>query len=227
MPVRIPIAPELAALSDAAKARPGYFSVLDELIGKLPDRPLTVEEIRQRLKPNTMLNREGMQFPLKQNEIDYALEPVLGSLANARLFTPGKISPADLRNRVRNTRPEFNSVPTSEGSLDFSPHDYSQYSTQGPRRLPGHEGYFENLTTSPSFGETVSGHFTPDTLHFTRGSRHLIEPTDENQGTQMRLIDEKMIVQTRLMKNSLHFQKARIRISIPLNRLVCQMHGIK
>ncbi len=190
MPIKI--RPELAALAAHAKARPGFFSVLDELVQQMPDRPMTPEEIRQRLKPNTMLQREGMRFPLKQDEITYALDPVLNNTNWDTTFTQGRMSPRDLLSRVRRDRPEFSSIDTKEGSLPMNFQDFSEYSTRGPNRLPDYgekgPGYFESITESPDFGETMGSHFTPNTLMFTRGSRHQVEP---QQGSGiLRIIDE-------------------------------------
>lgn len=187
MPVKI--ARALAELRAAAKApREGYFSVLDELIGQMPDRPLSVEEIQQRLKPGRMLQREDMRFPLKQEEIDYALAPSLRDLSEA-------ITPANLRERVRQMRPGFHIDDVDETG------EYASYSTRGPNRLtgdmPDDHGYFASATGSSDFGQ-FGTHFADDTLSFSRGTRHEIEPrvSDESgnlpaqgRGT-LRLIDE-------------------------------------
>ncbi len=200
MPVKI--RPELQALRAAAKApRDGYFSVLDELITQLPDRPISVDELRQRLKPGRILKREDMNFPLKQEEIDYALEPVLKDLpslgrktldsAEAEDLLANRIRPERLKHFVRQRRPEF------EMDDVHNEAEYSRYTTQGPNRVSNHvpanandevdhfdEDYFATTTDSPNFGKH-SGHYNDGTISFSRGSRHELP-----EGGVLRLIDE-------------------------------------
>lgn len=183
MPVKID--PELAALRQAAKApREGFFSVLDELIGQLPEgRALSVDELRQRLKPGRTLERGGIKFPLKQAELDYALPELSQWSPELRIESRDR-----LRDFVRKRRPEF----VARDPIDDPTHtDYSQYSTKGPERFD----YFESVTDSPDFGEH-STHFTDNTLSFSRGTRHelpggWVDRNGQNHsGGVLRLIDE-------------------------------------
>lgn len=184
MPIKID--PELAALRQAAKApREGFFSVLDELIGQLPEgRALSVDELRQRLKPGRTLERGGIKFPLKQTELDYALPELSQWSPELRIESRDR-----LRDFVRKRRPEFTDARQDVEGLSAA--DYSNYSTHGPGRFD----YFENITESPDFGKH-STHFTDNTLSFSRGSRHelpggWVDRNGQNHsGGILRLIDE-------------------------------------
>jgi hypothetical protein len=84
----------------------GFFSTLDELIASAPFEENSIEQWRNYLKPGRVLEREGVRFPLKQEEIDYSglmrkdLEGIQSGLAN-------KWTKSELRQMIQGSRPDF------------------------------------------------------------------------------------------------------------------------
>lgn len=55
----------------------GFFSTLDELIQNSPQAQMPADQWQNYLRPGRVFNREGVNFPLKQEEIDYSGLPSL------------------------------------------------------------------------------------------------------------------------------------------------------
>jgi hypothetical protein len=143
---------------NAKAPRTGFFSVLDELVQDLPSgRDITEKELRERLKPNAKFRVDDMEWPLKQEEIDYVLNPALKGVP------PRGINRDNLLAVIRETRPMFESVSRQGNDLRFSP-----YRFEAENEVPG--SYLENITESPSFDEYAT-HFGPGTLSFSRGAQ--------------------------------------------------------
>jgi len=171
-----PIA-DLAERSRMARApREGYFSVLDELAQDLPqNREFSREEILQRLKAGNQFRVDDMSWPLRQEEIDYALLPALKD--------QDKLTAARLVDRIRANRPDFFSKYDPRASREGT--EYSTIDIKGPRHKP--ETYFESVTRSPNFG-TFYDHFGSDTLSWSRGAAHDIGTPEDPE--LLRLIVE-------------------------------------
>jgi len=54
--------------------QPGMFSTLDEAIKDAPFDVNSMEQWRKYLQPGRMVKREGVQFPLKKEELEYSLD---------------------------------------------------------------------------------------------------------------------------------------------------------
>lgn len=81
----------------------GFFSTLDELINNAPFEHGSPEQWQGYLKPGRALTREGVNFPLKAEELQYS------GLNDHFLANPGMpIAKQDLLSHLRTTRPEFN-----------------------------------------------------------------------------------------------------------------------
>lgn len=72
---------ELKEYANALAPQRGMFSTLDELVQQAPFEKGSVDQWRGYLKPGRMLKREGMEFPLKKEELEYALDPVIKNAA--------------------------------------------------------------------------------------------------------------------------------------------------
>jgi hypothetical protein len=120
---------ELDALREYANSlgpQKGFFSTLDELIDKAPFERAPVSEWRNYLKPGRMLKRDEVQFPLKQEELDYSeiqnilrgietggyqrmeqwQDPTLG-LDKQEFYDPSSLRREDLVSLLRAHRPRF------------------------------------------------------------------------------------------------------------------------
>lgn len=160
----------------------GFFSTLDELIGAAPQERMTVKQWREYLAPGRILEREGVKFPLKKEELEYSLPGYV--LKSDPVAYPGKdetfMTRDQLREITRRTRPGFR---RDMGLISGG--QYNSYSTQGPLRVD----YFESETESPDFGK-FDTHFTPETLSWHRGTRHDLAGDGYPGGGILRLIDE-------------------------------------
>lgn len=162
---------------NAKAPREGFFSVLDELIQDLPSgRSMSQQELRERLKANTQLKRDDMQWPLKQNEIDYVLEPELKR-------SPERLTREELLLGVRERRPAFEKGP-GKYEYDYYPRGraptnltspYAQYRFDAKNTID--DSYFENITDSPDFGSHGT-HFSPQNMSFSRGQAYEFDTKD-------------------------------------------------
>jgi hypothetical protein len=151
---------------NAKAPREGYFSVLDELAQRLPaDREFSKEEILQRLKPGNLLKVDDMVWPLKKEEIDYALMPALRGIGDYSDLSPqvtNRLTRDDLVKSIRERRPEFKPDLKAQQYKN-----YADYQFDASNRTPG--SYFESVTDSPNFGQHET-HYSPQNLMFSRGA---------------------------------------------------------
>lgn len=162
----------------------GMFSTLEDLIEAAPQERMTAQQWKEYLAPGRILEREGVKFPLKKEELEYTIGDWLAGIDDK--VGGAVIEKANLLNLVERQRPRF------ERDVSNKNVNFDQYSTQGPSRL----GYFESITDSPDFGK-FSTHFGDETLSWHRGSRHYAGPqtgidleTGEIDRGVLRLIDE-------------------------------------
>lgn len=83
--------------------QPGMFSTLDELIADAPFDEVPADQWRKYLKPGRMLRREGVQFPLKKEELAQSggLEQFLDLRAGER------VSKDEVRRYLQAGRPRY------------------------------------------------------------------------------------------------------------------------
>ena len=91
----------LRAYVQGQTVQPGMFSTLDELIQEAPFESNTFDQWKKYLQPGRMLKREGAQFPLKKEEIDYALNVIPKA-------PDEKFTKEELRDLVQLYRPHLN-----------------------------------------------------------------------------------------------------------------------
>lgn len=168
----------------------GMFSTLDELVRAAPFEKVPAQQWQNYLKPGLALQREGVMFPLKKEELEYS---GLGSLQGQSLDRNAVLD------YIQQNRPEFN---MHIGTQDMSAANVDRMrQTQSPERgfvldpakyaehahTPGVPGsYEESVTTSPSFGSFPS-HFSPQDISWSRTTRH---PADLPGSPLTRLIEE-------------------------------------
>jgi hypothetical protein len=198
----------------------GMFSTLDELIRASPQERMPPSQWQNYLQPGQMLEREGVKFPLKKEELDYALPTFLKN----RESETDPIDRDTLLKAIQNRRPTFNVIknvqdpdlgnyedrllehmPQEEPFLDIDKMGSRPLPEVGTAQYPEHahtasvpNSYEENITTSPDFG-TFSSHFSPTDLSWSRTTRHYLDPddyasrnvsVDRPRGPTARLIEE-------------------------------------
>lgn len=151
--------------------REGFFSTLDEMIDAAPFERVPARQWKAYLQPGKLLEREGVKFPLKKEELEYSgfnrwFEELDDEAKDAAM---DKIA---LREMVQRMRPEFDSTETS--------HRFNQYAH--PVENP--TDYSESVTNSPDFGE-FSTHFFPTTISH---SRRTLQRSPQNE--RIHLIEE-------------------------------------
>lgn len=185
---------ELKEYANALAPQRGMFSTLDELVQQAPFEKGSAEQWQGFLKPGRMLKREGMEFPLKQEELDYALQNIL---KQSEELYPGGTTKNDILNAMRARRPEFAQTWGVPGEhpewRDTSPEEtarsYETYAKYGPDRDPrlSHQSpgsqYEEAITRLG--GLNHPNHFEPDAMSWARTSSHALP-----SGEKMRLIEE-------------------------------------
>lgn len=87
--------------------QPGMFSTLDEIIKDAPFDVNTANQWRAYLKPGRMLKREGVQFPLKKEEMDYIGWDTSEEGLDAILIGEHKMTKEQVREIILRNRPEF------------------------------------------------------------------------------------------------------------------------
>lgn len=190
----------------------GMFSTLDELIRAAPQQQMSAEQWQQYLQPGRTLTREGINFPLKKEELQYSGLPTFLSQPNVAGGLHDPIPKETLLDSLQGKRPLFNIHRNVEGdprpAFDAMPEVQTVLSASDPkaawlaRPTPGigkaqyaehaHEAgvpgsYEESITTSPDFGSFPS-HFSPQDLSWSRTTRHPV--ADDPQSRLMRLIEE-------------------------------------
>lgn len=170
----------------------GMFSTLDELIRAAPQERMPAQQWQNYLKPGLALQREGVMFPLKKEELQYSGLPEL--LSNMQTNPAQGTAPLNrdtLLAYLHQYRPKFsqrvgvsgpdtaqgrfppgelydvNRRDSTGGRPNITDASYGEYAhTPG---VPG--GYEESVTTSPDFGSFPS-HFSPQDLSWSRTTRH-------------------------------------------------------
>jgi hypothetical protein len=97
---------ELKEYANALAPQRGMFSTLDELVQQAPFERAPVDQWRGFLQPSRMLKRNGMQFPLKKEELQYALEGPLRTTFGTD-GPPASLTKEQLLEAIRTQRPEF------------------------------------------------------------------------------------------------------------------------
>lgn len=108
------IKPTLRSLEQLQKERKaakapqlGFFSVLDEAIQQAPFENAPVSQWQSYLQPGRQVKRADIGFPLKQEEIDYALSNILGGKYPELVGDTARLPKDKLLDLVRNERPNF------------------------------------------------------------------------------------------------------------------------
>lgn len=152
-----------------------FFSTLHELIKGAPMEQMPPDQWANYLKPGRMLKREGLEFPLKKEELKYVgIEDILRE-AMEKGQTP--LTKLDLADAASKRRPVF--VPRTEGEDNFLPYSHANPTYGGNEDV----GYWERITGMPGLGYDT--HFGTEALSWSRGTT-----TPTPRGGQMRLIDE-------------------------------------
>lgn len=84
--------------------QPGMFSTLDEIIADAPFEKNNAEQWASYLQPGRMLKREGIQFPLKKEELEFS---GLSERLSSGILGDQPLTKADLREHLKSGRPEF------------------------------------------------------------------------------------------------------------------------
>lgn len=104
----------------------GFFSTLDELIRAAPQEKMPAQQWQSYLQPGRTLTREGVNFPLKQEELDVTglpqtlqafqtpgenrsnLHSMFGAMSKGMQFEDDPIPKSVLLEALHRNRPEFN-----------------------------------------------------------------------------------------------------------------------
>jgi hypothetical protein len=170
------------------------FSTLDEIIADAPFETNSIDQWRKYLKPGRVLKREGTQFPLKKEELDWSL--------NKLTIDPNqKFTKEELRELVSNQRPMFGVTMGREsydesinlvgiGSEDPMPKNWmlgetdveidvdvmpqpkygDDYDSERLHHKSPNSRYEESVTRMKGLDE--QSHFDRDTLSWSRTSTH-------------------------------------------------------
>ena len=118
--------------------QPGMFSTLDEAILDAPFEMNSGDQWLNYLKPGRMVRREGVQFPLKKEELDWAGEFGIESL----LGGTHKLTREEVRNLVRENRTTFEVSVSKEVYDDVGrPFTIEPGDTSGPQ----HHAHRDNV----------------------------------------------------------------------------------
>lgn len=166
----------------------GFFSTLDELIRAAPQERMPAAQWQNYLQPGRTLTREGINFPLKQEEINYSgLPGFFQKFQDDPSVYSGSIHKDELLSNLHKDRPSFglnvgnDEINASAGrladqrfgdgrtdaSMLYGRAAYPEHAHQAG--VPG--SYEENVTTSPDFGSFPS-HFSPQDISWSRTTRH-------------------------------------------------------
>lgn len=192
--------PELQALAEYLTGkvpRYGMFSTLKGLIENSPKDSATAQEWQGYLKPGQIATRQGVEFPLKKEELEYSGLPNFFAQ-----FQPNdKVSRADILQHYMENAPNLNvnlqSNQASRGESrealmlknlgknrdeimqrvrgDTPDHSAYSHATRGDNpdnsASPwGSDFYQEDITQSPDFGGYQS-HFSPGDISWNRTNR--------------------------------------------------------
>ena len=112
--------------------QPGMFSVLDEAIQAAPFETAPGSEWVNYLQPGRMIEREGVQFPLRKSELislDSEIQEGLGDFIGGK----HKYTKEEMLELIREERPQF-SISVSKQQLN--PVTGKLYDVKGPEILP-------------------------------------------------------------------------------------------
>jgi hypothetical protein len=184
----------------------GFFSTLDELIAEAPFEKAPLEQWKNYLKPGRVFEREGVRFPLKQEEIEYGFGPLSNfeNELNAHGLEPGAtLDKKTFRELVQQARPDLSlqvGIPHSRDAMDYvlerfpeetrlAEPDFEKdiYEVRRAPRMKHYEyedwafphraeNYEESVLRSTDFGPSPIHHFGPDSISH---SRTTIQPLRE------------------------------------------------
>lgn len=196
----------LATWKENKLPQEGFFSTLDELVATAPDEVMPAYMWQNYLKPGRMLDREGVKFPLKQEELNYSGISRLPEIGGVTPDPDRKLTKEQVREWARKSRPDIASeVRTSQTYPGQPIPDYLRAHTAQPRydesglrhdpSIPG--SYEESITVSPDVGDFTS-HFSPQDISWSRTTRHEVPSTRKLapgtsakfEGDSLRLIEE-------------------------------------
>lgn len=169
----------LSVLKDLAKRQkleqtqakapvPGMFSVLDQLIQNahtsLGTSPQPGTVWNKYLQPGRIFSREGVDFPLKQEELEYSgLRGMLSPSQQELLTNPGGYTQAQLLDKLRSARTGLNEtlLDSDSGVAQYPPSKHAGLSHQGATGVDDN-AYIESLTGSPDLVsyDDGGGHFS-------------------------------------------------------------------
>lgn len=192
----------------------GMFSTLDELVQSAPFEKAPADQWANFLKPGRMLKRGDLQFPLKQEELDWALPEMKDWAAGAN---PTILEKQKVLDYMRKNRAEFGLTFHSEGQPGESPannikrieavnpvpgedqQDFDRFRvgqpTYGPNSEAGYERLWHSSGEGNDFQESATrlphrvsymNHFEPDTISHSRASIHEVPNSLDNA----RLVEE-------------------------------------
>lgn len=190
--------PELEALREYLTGkvpRYGMFSTLKGLIDNSPRDTMTAQEWAGYLKPGQVAVRQGVEFPLKKEELDYSkIGPYLAGLKPNEKVSRDMISSLYMKNAPNlNVRlgsdqaslgmtreqqllqragvPNANNRVTGTSSLHPSYSHAERGDSPDNSKSPWNtRQYQEDVTTSPDFG-SFSSHFSPQDISWNRTNR--------------------------------------------------------
>src|SRR5690606_22630936 len=198
---------ELREYAESLAPQRGMFSTLDQLIQQAPFAQAPAVQWKNYLQPGRMLHRDEAQFPLKKEELEYALHELpewVESQGDAIIQRDA------LLKYLRQSRPRF--------SLDVSRLESGEEDTRelierlsdsrlppGQRRIRGFSSAYgpevdprlSHQSPGSTYEESVTrynpqrgafefrSHFTPDTLSWSRTSSHDVPGTGK-----VRLVEE-------------------------------------
>lgn len=165
---------ELKEYRDSLAPQRGFFSTLDKLIEEAPFEDAPVDQWMNYLKPGRMYRREGLQFPLKQEELDYAIPEEIES--QLRSDPSRKLNKQAFLSTLRLNRPSFG---VQLGSDEFSVRARDEASSKGrldefERRLReiGDNPWTSKYPPSPeSRVRTKSPQYGPDSAYDSENMR--------------------------------------------------------
>lgn len=156
--------------------QPGMFSTLDELISVSPREEMSPQQWREWLQTGRMLEREGIQFPLKKAEIE---ETELENILETFEFEGGRnetISREDLAETVQTARPEFRLSELYREANEFRAGDVRVGENYPRRAWEGLSGDINEWITDPEIIRRIESdrpRFETYNLHHTSpGSRY-------------------------------------------------------
>lgn len=217
---------ELREYAESLAPQRGMFSTLDQLIQQAPFAQAPAVQWKNYLQPGRMLRRDEAQFPLKKEELEYALHELpewVESQGDAIIQRDA------LLKYLRQSRPRFSlDVSRLESGVEDTRELLERLSDSrlppGQRRIRGFPSTYgpeadprlSHQSPGSTYEESVTrynpqrgafefrSHFTPDTLSWSRTSSHDVPGTGK-----VRLVEE--------IQSDLHEVAAERRLRGPLD----------